>query len=136
MSDENINQKEKTFDTDFKYAIVAGWLIIPAIHVVFSTLGSILIVMLGTPSELDEVGLITYIISAVSLVFLALIIYSWLRRKRFLPILMIIFYTLQVIDSFYVYMTGYTVELFYILVSVILIVYFIRSKRVKATFTE
>src|SRR5699024_11213099 len=136
MSDENINHKEKTFDTDFKYAIVAGWLIIAAIDVVLSILGSILIVMLGTPSELDDVGLITYIISAVSLVFLALIIYSWLRRKRFLPILMIIFYTLQVIDSFYVYMTGYTVELFYILVSVILIVYFIRSKRVKATFTE
>lgn len=31
--------QEKKIDTDFRYAIIAGWLIIPAIEVIFSFIG-------------------------------------------------------------------------------------------------
>lgn len=136
MTDKETTSNEHEFETDYKYAIVTGWLIIPAIHVIISTLGSLLIIVIGNPSELDKIGLVTYIFSAVFLPFLGFIIYSWLKRKRFLPILMIIFYGIQVAESLLVYISGHGEEMFYLLVSVLLIVYFIRSKRVKATFTK
>lgn len=136
MNEKNTTQEEASFNTDYKYAIVAGWLILPAIHVIVSTIGSLLIITMGNPADLNKVGLITYIFSVIFLPFLAFIIYSWFKRKRFLPILMMVFYTIQAIESLFVYVSGYTEEMFYSFISIILIVYFIRSKRVKATFTE
>ncbi|MBU5467312.1 DUF2569 domain-containing protein [Virgibacillus sp. MSJ-26] len=136
MTEKNIKQDEPNFNTDSKYAIVSGWLILPAIHVFVSTFGSVLILLMANPVELDQVGLTTYIFSAVMLLFTAVVIYSWIKRKRFVPILMIIFYLVQAAESLLVYISGYAEEMFYLLVSVVLIVYFIRSKRVKATFTK
>jgi len=136
MTEKNIKQDEVDFNTDFKYAIVAGWLILPAIHVLVSMLGSIVILFMANPAELDQTGLTTYISSAVMLLFVIFVTYSWFKRKRFVPILMIIFYMVQAVESLLVYVSGYTEEMFYLLVSIVLIVYFVRSKRVKATFTE
>lgn len=135
MTEKNIKD-EPNFNTDSTYAIVSGWLILPAIHVFVSAFGSVLILFMANPAELDQVGLTTYIFSAVMLLFTAFVIYSWIKRKRFVPILMIIFYLVQAAESLLVYVSGYTEEMFYLLVSVVLIVYFVRSKRVKATFTE
>lgn len=128
------NQQEPQFNTDFKYAIVAGWLIIPAIHVLFAVFGSILILVIANPVELEGVGLATYIFSLVLLLFSGYTIYAWVKRKRILPMLMIIFYIAQVGESSILSDIGE--QPFFIVVCIIFIGYFIRSKRVKATFTE
>lgn len=128
------NQQEPQFNTDFKYAIVAGWLIIPAIHVLFAVFGSILILVITNPVELEGVGLATYIFSLVLLLFSGYTIYAWVKRKRILPMLMIIFYIAQVGESSILSDIGE--QPFFIVVCIIFIGYFIRSKRVKATFTE
>lgn len=129
-------QKNQAFNTDFKYAIVSGWLIIPAIHALFTMLGSILIVFLGQPQNLEGAGLVTYIFSLVMILYLAFTAYAWIKRKRVLPLLMIVFYSLQTLESFTFVIAGFAEEYFYLLVNVIFIVYFIRSKRVKATFIQ
>ena len=66
MTDQNNHE----FNTDFKYAIVAGWLIIPAINVLFSFLGFGVIVFFVNPLQLEGVELATYIFSLISLLFL------------------------------------------------------------------
>lgn len=129
-------QKNQAFNTEFKYATVAGWLIIPTIHVLFTMLGSILIIFLGQPQNLEGAGLVTYIFSLVTVLYLGFTAYAWIKRKRVLPLLMIIFYSLQTLESFTFVIAGYGEEYFYLLVNVIFIVYFIRSKRVKATFIQ
>jgi len=66
MTDQNNHE----FNTDLKYAIVAGWLIIPAINVLFSFLGFGVIVFFVNPLQLEGVELATYIFSLISLLFL------------------------------------------------------------------
>jgi len=132
MSDQNNHE----FNTDFKYAIVAGWLIIPAINVLFSFLGFGVIVFFVNPLQLEGVELATYIFSLVSLLFLVYVIYMWINRKRILPILMIIFYVLISAENLIYLISGYGEEFLSVIVNIIWIAYFIRSKRVKATFTK
>ncbi|HLR52470.1 MAG TPA: DUF2569 family protein [Candidatus Avamphibacillus sp.] len=132
MTDQNNHE----FNTDFKYAIVAGWLIIPAINVLFSFLGFGVIVFFVNPLQLEGVELATYIFSLISLLFLVYIIYMWINRKRILPILMIIFYVLISAENLIYLISGYGEEFLSVIVNIIWIAYFIRSKRVKATFTK
>lgn len=136
--EEMSNNKENKIEVvnDSKYNFISGWLVIPAIHVIITLIGSLVIVLIANPSELDQTGTITYIYSAISVIYLAITAYAWFKRKRFLPILMMVFYAFQAILSLFSFLDGYTLELFYMLINVVLIIYFIRSKRVKKAFVK
>lgn len=136
QGEKEMKTNNTQFSNNLKYDIISGWLIIPAIHTVISLLGSLLIILIANPSTLDQSGTITYIGSAVMVIYLGFTMYAWVKKKKYLPILMMLFYAAQAVQNFMFYLEGFPAELFYMLVSVVLIVYFIRSKRVKATFTN
>lgn len=132
--------RKKTFDTDFTYAIIAGWLIIPAIEIVFSFIGIISSLIVNNPFAYDGSDQWIYIFSYVmSWLYIPLFIYIivvWFKRKKLLPKLMILYYLISVLLAviFMFHFRHLGAEWFPILFSLIWIGYFSKSKRVKATF--
>jgi len=126
--------RKKTFDTDFTYAIIAGWLIIPAVEIVFSFIGIISSLIVSNPFAFDGsdpwIYIFSYIISWLYIPLFIYIIVVWFKRKKLLPKLMIIYYLssvlLAVIFMFYFRHIG--TEWFPILFNLIWIGYFSKSK--------
>ncbi|GGP13264.1 DUF2569 family protein [Oceanobacillus neutriphilus] len=135
MEEKNAeNQPE--FRTDSPYAIVAGWLILPAIMMILNIVVAVYIVIAVNPAYLGNYDLAIYITNIILIFFYLFIIYSWIKRKRILPKLMITAYTINILSHLPdLFMEGETGG-GSILPSVLWILYFIRSRRVKATFTN
>lgn len=127
------NESEKQIQTDFSYAIVAGWLILPAIGLVFSFLESLLFLISADFAAAPFV----YVINILFVLLQAVIIWAWIKRKKVLPALMIIIYALSILGEL-LFSGGFAASgfelFFFVLLDLIWIGYFIRSKRVKATF--
>src|SRR5699024_9039033 len=127
------NESEKQIQTDFSYAIVAGWLILPAIGLVFSFLESLLFLISADFAAAPFV----YVINILFVLLQAVIIWAWIKRKKVLPALMIIIYALSILGEL-LFSGGCAASgfelFFFVLLDLIWIGYFIRSKRVKATF--
>ena len=134
--EEKTTNNQPEFNTDSPYAIVAGWLILPAIMVILNIAAAVYIVVVVNPAYLGAYNLVIYITNIILIFFYLFIIYSWIKRKRVLPKLMITAYTINILSHLPVlFMEGETGG-GSILPSVIWILYFIRSRRVKATFTN
>lgn len=134
MTNNTTNNNEQNFETDHWYAIFSGWLIFPALVAFFALIGSAIMVIFVNPAELSGFDLMIYWVDAISLPLLLIIFYTWFTRKRIMPILIIIFFIINVLFNLSYFIAGYGIDMVNLAVSIIWIVYFIRSKRVKVTF--
>lgn len=136
MTNNTTNNNEQNFEADHWYAIFSGWLIFPALVAFFALIGSAIMVIFVNPAELSGFDLMIYWVDAISLPLLLIIFYTWFTRKRIMPILIIIFFIINVLFNLSYFIAGYGIDMVNLAVSIIWIVYFIRSKRVKATFIK
>lgn len=133
---EKMAKNQPEFETESRYAIMAGWLIIPAIMILFNLTTVMYVVLTFNPADLAGYDLFIYITDFVLAFFYLFIIYTWIKRKRILPKLMIASYTIDILLYLPVIISGAGIDWIYILFNAVLIGYFIRSKRVKATFVN
>lgn len=132
---KNTTNNEPVLETNHPYAIISGWLIIPAIATVLTFIGSIIMVTFRKPSQLEGFDLFIYYTDLLFVPFLIVVFYTWIKRKKILPILMIVFFLLNAAWNLVYLANGYNIDLLNLGMSIIWIIYFIKSKRVKATFT-
>lgn len=119
--------------TDFRYAIIAGWLILPAIGIVASFFNTLLFLLNYSPTYL----LVNYSVNILFAIFYFVIIICWIKRKKVLPQLMVISYVLNILwRVFLTFQLGTLIEyvLVFTIIDLIWIGYFTKSKRVKTTF--
>jgi len=132
MSETN---NDSNFDTSQWYAIFAGWLFVPIIIAFMRLLGAIIMVIFVNPSQITGLELTIYYGDLISLPILIPTFIMLFLRKRWFPILIIIYFVTNAILTVTYYIKGHNLDVFQLVMSLIWIVYFIRSKRVKATFT-
>jgi len=126
----------KRFDTSGSYAWIGGFLILPALATVVMFISSVLIVMISNPSTLGGLNLIMYVLSVLLIPYIIFIFYNWVKRKLLLPLLMVIFFSIQAAISIGYMVLGLENEFINVFLNLIWAIYFIRSIRVKETFTE
>lgn len=133
---DTLENKEKQFETEHWYAIFSGFLIIPAIVALLTLLGATIMVIFVDPSELSGFDLVFYWVDAVYIPLLLFIFYTWFTRKRYFLVLMIVFFSIRVLLNLTYFISGYGIDPVNLVVSIIWIIYFIRSERVKQTFVK
>lgn len=126
--------QEPQFDTSFRYAIIAGWLILPALNILFSLISRIY--FLAENTAFLKSLYISYIESIIFTLFYLFVIYVWVKRKKILPLLMISHFAVAAILRLSVLNITDKSNWLHLLLDVVWILYFIRSKRVKATFVN
>lgn len=131
---ESPKQQTKTFETDHRYAIVSGWLILPVIYSASVLFSALIMLIFVNPSVLSGFDSVIYWTDVIFLPILLVTYYFWWKRKKTLPYLMMMFFLLIALREI-VYMLGdAAIDYFTIAVSILWIVYFYRSQRVKQTF--
>jgi hypothetical protein len=146
-------QNNGNFNTQFGYAIVAGWLILPAIGLIFSFIMTLLSLFPSDSAMTDHTNLyvFSYMLSILYVPFFLILIVKWWGRKRMLPKLMIAYYVSHLFFSLGIYLyqviavegqkevnltaVVQNVGITWI-VALVWIAYFMKSKRVKATFVK
>lgn len=127
---------EHDFNVNHKYSMFAGWLIIPAISTLLTLTGSLIMAIFVNPTQLKEFELFIYSTDILFIPMILLIYYMWFKRKKTLPYLMVFYFLLHIIWNVTYYINGHHIDLFMIAMSLFWSIYFIKSKRVKATFTR
>lgn len=136
MGENSTTMNQPVFDTDHKFAFISGWLAVPAIASFLTFVGSIIMVTFQKPSELAGFDLFIYWTDFAFIPFLLLTYYMWIRRKKILPFLMILYFIFNAAWNISYLAAGYGIDLLNLGMSFIWIIYFIRSRRVKLTFTK
>lgn len=136
MVGQTNENKQQTFNTNHPFAFISGFLILPAVSAIIFFILSIIIVMSATPTQLEGFNLIAYFIHLLFIPYLIISFYYWFKRKRFVPILMAIFFFIQAIWSVGYMIYGVENEFINVAMNTIWFVYFLRSNRVKATFVK
>lgn len=126
---------EQDFNINHKYSMFAGWLIIPAISTLLTLAGSLIMAIFVNPMKLHGFDLFIYFTDVSFIPILLIIYYTWIRRKKILPYLMVFYFMLHIIWNVTFFIYGYRIDLFITGMSIIWIIYFLKSKRVKTTFT-
>lgn len=125
---------EINFNLDHKFGMFMGWLIIPAISMLLTLAGSLIMLIFVNPTELHGFELFIYFTDVLFIPFILVIYYMWFKRKVWLPYFMTLYFLMHIIWNISYYLNGYPIDLFMIAMSLFWSVYFIKSKRVKATF--
>lgn len=133
---ETKHSDEMTFDTSKWYAIFSGWLILPAIFTLLIFIGAIIMVTFRSPSQLSGFDLVIYYADLITIPYLIITYIFWFLRKKAFPYIMIGFFILLAGMNIAYFISGYQLDPVNLLMSIVWIIYFIRSKRVKATFTK
>lgn len=133
---DSLKNKDQTFQTDHPLAFVSGWLIVPAVATLLTFLGSIIMVTFQKPSTLKGFDLFIYYTDLFYIPFLLIVFYMWIRRKKALPILMIIYFLISAAWNITFLAYGFAADVFNLGMSLIWIIYFLKSERVKATFVN
>jgi len=132
----SVRDNKPKFDTSLWYAPFNGWLIVPALMTLLLFIGAIIMVIFVRPSELNGFDLAIYWMDVFNLVYLFITYLCWIARKKILPILMIIFFAILSIWIIVMYKHNDAANYFNLVASIIWILYFIRSERVKQTFVR
>jgi|SRR5690625_1573087 len=127
---------DKEFDTSQWYAIFSGWLIVPILVSFMGFLGALIMLIFVNPKDISGIDLAIYYgdISILP-VLLAAFIFMFMR-KRYFPYLMIAYFLITGTLSIVYYMNGLDLNVINVFMAVVWIGYFIRSERVKVTFTK
>lgn len=128
-------KKEITFDTKSWYAPFAGWLILPFIFTFFSLIGALIMYFFVEPDKLSGFDLNIYYADIVTIPYILIMYIFWIRRKSIFPFLMIVYFIFNAVVTISYYVNGHQFDPINLAISIVWIFYFIRSKRVKATFT-
>ena len=131
---ESIKKKVPVFDTDNRYAPIAGWLIIPAIFSFLTFLGAIIMIIFVNPTKLVGFDLAIYFMDAFFFVYLLITYIFWFKRKKALSYLMIGYFGITAIWFVVTYMLGFGISMINFIMVIVWIFYFFRSERVKQTF--
>src|SRR5699024_4697826 len=97
---------------------------------------SIMMFFFVRASVLNGFDLAVYGMDGFNLVYLFITYLLWIARKKILPILMIIFFIVMSIWIIVMYTYNEAADYFNLVASIIWILYFIRSERVKQTFVR
>lgn len=130
------NNHKPTFNTDHPLAIINGFLIIPALIAILYFMMSIYIVISSNPSQLEGVVLATYLMHLFLIPYLIITVYFWIKRKRIIRLLMVIFFIIQALWSIAYMVYGVENEFMNVAVNIIWLIYFLKSNRVKETFIK
>lgn len=136
MTTNDKQTDRQAFDTSHPFAFLSGFLILPALSGLVFFILSVFIVMATNPTQLEGYHLMTYFAHALFIPYLIISFYYWVKRKRFVPILMSIFFLIQALWSVGYMIYGVENEFMNVAVNTVWFIYFIRSKRVKATFVK
>lgn len=134
--DKSRQQGYVTFNTEPWYAIFSGFLILPFISTILSFLGAIIMVTNVNPRTLDGFDAAFYWLDAVSLPLLVIIYLLWWMRKRYFPYVIMVFFAIHATIYIVLLITDELNDFFSIVMNIVWMIYFLRSKRVKATFTN
>ena len=132
----SVRDNKPKFDTSLWYAPFNGWLIVPALMTLLLFIGAIIMVVFVHPSELNGFDLAIYWMDVFNLVYLFITYLFWIARKKILPVLMIVFFVVMSIWIIVMYTQNEAANLFNLVASIIWILYFVRSERVKQTFVH
>lgn len=123
-----------TFETSSPWAPIQGFLIIPFLAIILTFLGSIVMAVFQNPAKLEGFDLFIYWTDVFYIPLLLIIFFVWFKRKKILPILMIFYFVINAAWNLSFLANGYDLDIFNLAMSIIWVIYFIRSRRVKATF--
>src|SRR5690625_4989967 len=132
----NFLRDEKEFDTNHKYAIFHGFLIFPFLIAVIQFLGAIIMVLAVNPKSLEGFDQVIYYADVVRIPILVAAFILMLKRSTCYRFIMIIFFWG---NGFYLasyYYNDLPTDLFQIVMCVVLVLYFLLSRRVRATFNQ
>jgi len=130
------SKQQQTFDTENPYAAVSGWLALAAAYSLFILLSALIMIIFVNPAQLSGFDIVIYLLDVIFLPILLVTAYFWWNRKRILPHLMIVFFIMIGLKEV-VYLIGdASTNYFNIAASIVWIIYFFRSERVKQTFIK
>src|SRR5699024_315651 len=132
----SVRDNKPKFDTSLWYAPFNGWLIVPALMTLLLFIGAIIMVVFVRPSDLNGFDRAIFWMDVINLVYLFITYLFLIARKKVLPILMIIFFIVMSIWIIVMYTYNEAANYFNLVASIIWILYFIRSERVKQTFVR
>jgi len=133
---ESVEQEIPVFETDHRYAPIAGWLIVPALFSLFTFLGAMIMILFVNPTKLAGFDLAIYSMDVFFFIYLLVTYFCWFKRKKILSYLMIGYFSITVMWFVMTYASGYGISMINLAMAVVWIFYFLRSERVKQTFVK
>jgi len=133
---ESVEQEIPVFETDHRYAPIAGWLIVPALFSLFTFLGAIIMILFVNPTKLAGFDLAIYSMDVFFFIYLLVTYFCWFKRKKILSYLMIGYFSITATWFIVTYASGYGINMINLAMAVVWIFYFFRSERVKQTFVK
>lgn len=128
------SNEKQSFNTNHPFAIISGFLILPAVSALLMFVFSIFFVTNGNPTQLEGLNLIAYILHVIFIPYLFISFYCWYKRKRIVRILMTVFFAIQALLSVAYMIYGVENEFMNVAVNTVWAIYFLKSVRVKVTF--
>src|SRR5699024_4282096 len=130
------SKQQQTFDRESAYAAVSGWLGLAAAYSLFLLLSALIMIIFVNPALFSGFVIVRSLLDLIFLPLLLLTVYFCWNRKLIFPYLMIVFFLMIGIKEV-VYLIGdASPNYFNIAASIVWIIYFFRSERVKQTFTK
>lgn len=130
----NFLKAEQEFDTTHKYAIFHGFLIIPFLVAAIQFLGAIVMVLAVNPTSIEGFDQVIYYTDLVRIPILIIAFILMLKRNLWYRFIMIIYFWGNAFYLAAYYFNDLPTDLFQIVMCIAFVLYFLLSRRVRATF--